>query len=307
MEFFLKSELRSEKSPEKSLELRLQADIVIVSVNTPTKTQGLGAGKAANLTYWESVAHPVLIGGRETPGGQKAIAALRDVYAHWVPVENIICTNLWSVELSKLAANAFLAQRISSINAMSTLCEPTGAYVTQVAHVVGKDTRIGPEFLNANVGFGGSCFQKDILNLVYICECLGLADVANYWKQVIKINDYLKTRFVNMMVSSMFNTVSGKKIAILGFAFKKDTGDTRETPTNDVCNGLIGDKAQFCVYDSQFKTLDYQKIYDGMEKPAFMFDVKYIMDAEKLRKIGFIVYAIGKPLDAWLKDMPAMG
>ncbi|CAN0929464.1 UDP-glucose 6-dehydrogenase 4 [Linum grandiflorum] len=405
-----------------------EADIVFVSVNTPTKTQGLGAGKAADLTYWESAARMiadvsrsdkivvekstvpvktaeaierilthnnkginfqilsnpeflaegtaikdlfnpdrVLIGGRETPGGQKAIAALRDVYANWVPLDQIICTNLWSAELSKLAANAFLAQRISSVNAMSALCEATGADVTQVAHAVGKDTRIGPKFLNASVGFGGSCFQKDILNLVYICECNGLAEVANYWKQLIKINDYQKTRFVNRIVSSMFNTVSGKKIAVLGFAFKKDTGDTRETPAIDVCNGLIGDKAKICIYDPQvqeeqiqrdlalkkfdwdhplhlqptsssetsvkqlvscvsdayeatkgahgiciltewdeFKTLDYQKIYDEMEKPAFVFDGRNVVDAEKLRKIGFIVYAIGKPLDAWLKDMPAL-
>ncbi|CAL1395081.1 unnamed protein product [Linum trigynum] len=247
---------------------------------------------------------------------------------------------------------------------MSALCEATGADVTQVSHAVGKDTRIGPNFLNASVGFGGSCFQKDILNLVYICECHGLAEVANYWKQVIKINDYQKTRFVNRIVSSMFNTVSGKKIAILGFAFKKDTGDTRETPAIDVCKGLIGDKAKIIIYDPQvqeeqitrdlalkkfdwdhpihlqpmsptsvkhvacvwdayeatkgahgiciltewdeFKSLDYKRIFDGMEKPAFVFDGRNVVDAEKLRKIGFIVYAIGKPLDAWLKDMPAV-
>lgn len=170
-----------------------------------------------------------MIGGRETPDGQKAIKALKEVYAHWVPEERIICTNLWSAELSKLVANAFLAQRISSVNAMSALCEATGADVCQVAHAVGKDTRIGAKFLKASVGFGGSCFLKDILNLVYICECNGLPEVANYWKQVIKVNDYQKTWFVNRIVSLMFNTVSGKKIAILGFAFKKDTGDTRAT------------------------------------------------------------------------------
>ncbi|KAA8529362.1 hypothetical protein F0562_033839 [Nyssa sinensis] len=388
-----------------------EADIIFVSVNTPTKTQGLGAGKAADLTYWESAArmiadvsksdkivvekstvpvktaeaiekilthnskginfqilsnpeflaegtaisdlfHPdrVLIGGRETPEGEKAIKALKDVYAHWVPEEQIICTNLWSAELSKLAANAFLAQRISSVNAMSALCEATGADVSQVSHAVGKDTRIGPKFLNASVGFGGSCFQKDILNLVYICECNGLPEVANYWKQVIKINDYQKTRFVNRVVSSMFNTVSGKKIAILGFAFKKDTGDTRETPAIDVCKGLLGDKAQLSIYDPQvsedqiqrdlsmkkfdwdhpihlqpmsptsikqvrvvwdayeatkdahaiciltewdeFKSLDYQKIYDNMQKPAFLFDGRNIADLEKLRQIGFIFRSI---------------
>ncbi|XP_043724544.1 UDP-glucose 6-dehydrogenase 1 [Telopea speciosissima] len=402
-----------------------EADIVFVSVNTPTKTRGLGAGKAADLTYWESAARMiadvsksdkivvekstvpvktaeaiekilthnskginfqilsnpeflaegtaiqdlfnpdrVLIGGRETPGGQKAIQALKSVYAHWVPEDRIIATNLWSAELSKLAANAFLAQRISSVNAMSALCEATGADVYEVAHAVGKDTRIGPKFLNASVGFGGSCFQKDILNLVYICECNGLPEVANYWKQVISMNDYQKNRFVNRVVSSMFNTVSGKKIAVLGFAFKKDTGDTRETPAIDVCKGLVGDKAQLSIYDPQvngdqiqrdlsmnkfdwdhplhlqpmsptsvkqvsvswdayeatkdahgiciltewdeFKTLDYQKIYDNMQKPAYVFDGRNIVNVEKLREIGFIVYSIGKPLDPWLKDMPAV-
>lgn len=402
-----------------------EADIVFVSVNTPTKTQGLGAGKAADLTYWESAARMiadvsksnkivvekstvpvktaeaiekilthnsreikyqilsnpeflaegtaiqdlfnpdrVLIGGRETPEGQKAIQALKDVYAHWVPEDRIITTNLWSAELSKLAANAFLAQRISSVNAMSALCEATGADVTQVSHAIGKDTRIGPRFLNSSVGFGGSCFQKDILNLVYICECNGLTEVANYWKQVIKVNDYQKNRFVNRIVSSMFNTVSGKKIAILGFAFKKDTGDTRETPAIDVCKGLLGDKAKLSIYDPQvtedqiqrdlsmkrfdwdhpihlqpmsppaskqvnvvwdayqaakdahgvciltewdeFKTLDYQKIFDNMRKPAYIFDGRNILDVAKLREIGFIVYSIGKPLDPWHKDTLAV-
>ncbi|KAH0684408.1 hypothetical protein KY290_003545 [Solanum tuberosum] len=288
-----------------------EADIVFVSVNTPTKTRGLGAGKAADLTYWESAARMiadvsksdkimvekstvpvktaeaierilthnnnrinfqilsnpeflaegtaiedlfkpdrVLIGGRETPGGQKAIQALKDVYAQWVPEDCIITTNLWSAELSKLAANAFLAQ-ISSVNAMSALCEANGANVLEVSYVVGKDSMIRPKFLNASVGFGDSCFQKDILNLVYICECNGLPEVAEYWKHVIKINDYQKIRFVNRVVASMFNTVSGKKVAILGFAFKKDTGDTRETPKIDGCKGLLGDKAKLSIYDPQ--------------------------------------------------------
>lgn len=402
-----------------------EADIVFVSVNTPTKTQGLGAGKAADLTYWESSARMiadvsksakivvekstvpvktaeaiekilthnskgidfqilsnpeflaegtaindlfmpdrVLIGGRETPGGQRAIKVLKDIYAQWVPEERIICTNLWSAELSKLAANAFLAQRISSINAMSALCEATGADVSQVSHAIGKDSRIGAKFLNASVGFGGSCFQKDILNLVYICECNGLSEVANYWKQIIEVNDYQKRRFVNRIVSSMFNTISGKRIAILGFSFKKDTGDTRETPAIDVCRGLLGDQAQLNIYDPQvpeqqihkdlsmpkynwnypvhsvsmcpddlkqvrvvssayeatkdahgiciltewdeFKSLNFQKIYDNMQKPAYVFDGRNVVDVEKLRRIGFVVYSIGKPLDPWLKDMPAV-
>ncbi|MBA0562685.1 hypothetical protein Golob_007710 [Gossypium lobatum] len=247
---------------------------------------------------------------------------------------------------------------------MSALCEATGADVTQVSYAVGKDTRIGPKFLNASVGFGGSCFQKDILNLVYICECNGLPEVAEYWKQVIKINDYQKNRFVNRVVSSMFNTVSNKKIAILGFAFKKDTGDTRETPAIDVCKGLLGDKARLSIFDPQvtvdqiqrdltmkkfdwdhplhlqpmspttvkqvtcvwdayeatkdahgiciltewdeFKNLDFKRIYDNMQKPAFVFDGRNIVNVDQLREIGFIVYSIGKPLDAWLKDMPAV-
>ncbi|XP_047957546.1 UDP-glucose 6-dehydrogenase 3-like [Salvia hispanica] len=402
-----------------------EADIVFVSVNTPTKTRGLGAGKAADLTYWESAARMiadvsksdkivvekstvpvktaeaierilthnskgikyqilsnpeflaegtaiqdlfnpdrVLIGGRETSDGRKAVETLKSVYAHWVPEDKILCTNLWSAELSKLAANAFLAQRISSVNAMSALCEATGADVAQVAHAIGTDSRIGPKFLKASVGFGGSCFQKDILNLVYICECNGLAEVAGYWRQVIKVNDYQKSRFVNRVVSSMFNTVTGKKVAILGFAFKKDTGDTRETAAIDVCKGLIGDKAHLRIYDPQvsedqiqrdlalnkfewdhpahlqpaageaakqvsvmgdayeaskgahavcvmteweeFKGLDYGRIYEGMQKPAFVFDGRNVVDVEKLREIGFIVYSIGKPLDPWLKDMPAV-
>ena len=289
---------------------------------------------------------------------------MKDIYANWVPKEKIICTNLWSAELSKLAANAFLAQRISSVNAMSALCEATGADISEVSHSIGTDSRIGPKFLNASVGFGGSCFQKDIMNLVYICECNGLHVVANYWKQVIKVNDYQKSRFVNRVVASMFNTVAAKKIAVLGFSFKKDTGDTREAPAIDVCKGLLGDKARLSIYDPQvtedqiikdlsmkkfdkeqpahlqppsptsikqvavvwdayeavkdahgvcimtewdeFKKLDYQKIYDNMQKPAFLFDGRNVMDVAKLRKIGFIVYSIGKPLDPWLKDMPAV-
>ncbi|KAK4706634.1 hypothetical protein R3W88_033804 [Solanum pinnatisectum] len=169
----------------------------------------------------------------------QTLSFLKNVYAQWVPEDCIITTNLWSAELSKLAVNAFLAQRISSVNAMSALCEATGANVSEVSYAVGKDSRIRPKFLNASVGFGGSCFQKDILNLVYICECNGLPEVAEYWKQEIKINDYQKIRFVNRVVASMFNSVSGKKVAILGFAFKKDTGDTRETPAIDVCKGLL--------------------------------------------------------------------
>lgn len=397
-----------------------EADIVFVSVNTPTKTRGVGAGKAADLTYWEGAARViasvsksskiivekstvpvktadaiekvlrrnckdpnvqfeilsnpeflaegtaiedltapdrVLIGGKDTESGRAAIATLASVYAHWVPRERILCTNLWSAELSKLTANAMLAQRISSVNSISALCEATGADVQQVAKSIGTDSRIGPKFLNASVGFGGSCFQKDILNLVYICESVGLQTVADYWHQVILMNDYQKQRFVERIISAMFNTISKKKIAIYGFAFKKDTGDTRETPAIDVCRGLMADGARVCVYDPQvepqqvyqdlgtekfewdhpsprsppiaktaiaiapdhmeaardahaicvltewdeFKAYDYQAIYDSMVKPAFIFDGRNVLDHAKLREIGFIVYAIGKPLDPFLQ------
>nr|KYP55461.1 UDP-glucose 6-dehydrogenase [Cajanus cajan] len=295
-----------------------EADIVFVSVNTPTKIRGLGAGKATDLAYWESAARMI------------------------ADVSKIITTNLWSAELSKLADNAFLAQRISSINAMSALCEATGAEVSQVSHALSKNTKIGPKFLNASVGFGGSCFQKDILNLVYICESNGLIEVANYWKEVIKVNDYQKGRFVKRVVTSMFNTVSGKKIAILGFAFKKDTSDTRKTPAIDVCKGLLGDDACLSIYDprvteeqiqkdlsmsssvvkqvsvvgdayeatkgahgiciltewDEFKSIDYERVvYENMQKPAFVFDGRNILNVDKLRGIGFIVYSVGRPLE----------
>ena len=286
------------------------ADIVFVAVNTPTKTYGVGAGRAADLRFIESVARTiaehangpkiivekstipvktaetikdilaanarghrfevlsnpeflaegtavadllapdrVLIGGERTPGGEKAIQALAEVYAHWVPRERIITTNLWSSELSKLVANAFLAQRISSINSISALCEATGADVDEVANAIGKDSRIGPKFLKASVGFGGSCFQKDILNLVYLCEQFGLPEVAAYWDSVVRMNDWQKHRFANRIVRALFNTVADKRIAVLGFAFKKDTNDTRESPAIAVCRDLLAEQAHVVVYD----------------------------------------------------------
>eukprot|EP00741_Cyanophora_paradoxa_P015093 tig00020848_g14564.t1 len=287
-----------------------EADIIFVSVNTPTKTYGVGAGRAADVTNWELAARKiasvaktpkivvekstvpvrtaqsmakvlmcndygtkfevlsnpeflaegtamanlfkpdrVLIGGNKTPSGQAAVNALAWVYAHWVPRERIITTNLWSSELSKLAANAFLAQRISSINAMSALCEKTGADVDEVAHAIGTDSRIGPKFLKASVGFGGSCFQKDILNLVYICESLGLHEVAEYWHQVIKMNDYQKHRFAKRIVQSMYSTVANKRLLMLGFAYKKDTGDTRESAAIMVAKELLEEHAIVHCYD----------------------------------------------------------
>jgi len=286
-------------------------DIIFVSVNTPTKTRGVGSGRAANLAAWESAGRAVaqhanrtkvviekstvpvrtaealqrvldgnrrdgiefvilsspeflaegtaikdldnpdrvLIGGPQTPEGLQAIGLLADIYATWVSRDRILQTNTWSSELSKLVANAFLAQRVSSINAVSQLCEKTGADVTEVARAIGMDSRIGAKFLQASVGFGGSCFQKDILNLVYLCEQFGLQEVADYWRKVVEINDAQKATFTKKIIDRMFNTVQGKKIAIFGFAFKKDTGDTRETPALMVCDLLMEDGARLFVYD----------------------------------------------------------
>ncbi len=193
----------------------------------------------------------VLIGGERTPEGEKAVATLASVYARWVPEERIITTNLWSSELSKLTANAFLAQRISSINAISALCEATGADVDEIGRAIGLDSRIGPKFLQSSVGFGGSCFQKDIYNLVYLCEHFALPEVAGYWEQVVLMNDYQKQRFSKRIIEALFNTVSGKRIAILGFAFKKDTNDTRESASIYVCRQLLQEQAHLAIYDPQ--------------------------------------------------------
>jgi len=290
------------------------ADIIFVSVNTPTKTYGSGAGKAADLKYlelcarriaqvangdkivvekstlpvrtaeslkrvlesnsnghrFEILSNPeflaegtamrdleepdrVLIGGDPTPTGQAAVKALAEIYAHWVPQDRILTSNLWSSELSKLVANAMLAQRISSINSISALCEATGANVDEVAFAVGKDSRIGPKFLKASVGFGGSCFQKDVLNLVYLCEHYGLREVAAYWEQVVRMNDWQKTRFVQRIIKTLFNTVAGKRVAIFGFAFKKDTNDTRESAAIYVCRDLLAEQAELAIYDPRVK------------------------------------------------------
>ncbi len=375
------------------------SEIIFISVNTPTKTYGEGAGKAADLKFVELCARRIaakakgdkiivekstipvrtaemikrimqesrtsfsvqvlsnpeflaegtaiqdlnnpdriLIGGEETPEGKAAIDTLARVYEAWVPSEKIIKTNLWSSELSKLTANAFLAQRISSINAISALCEVTQADVDEVAQAIGRDSRIGPKFLKASVGFGGSCFQKDVLNLVYLCEHFGLPEVAAYWETVVSMNNYQKRRFTKKIVKTLFNTVSGKKIAILGFAFKKDTNDTRETAAIRVCLDLIEEQANVAVHDpevkegkirndlkltevqekqltvhgdpyrasegshaiailtewDEFKDLDYERIFQAMEKPAFLFDGRNILDKEKMRKIGFQIQGIGR-------------
>jgi UDPglucose 6-dehydrogenase len=380
------------------------ADMVFISVNTPTKTYGKGKGMAADLKYIELCARQiarvaktdkiivekstlpvrtaqaiksilqntgngvkfqilsnpeflaegtaiqdlmapdrVLIGGEQTEEGHKAIQALVDVYAAWVPQDHILTTNLWSSELSKLTANAFLAQRVSSINALSELCEVTGADVDEVANAIGKDSRIGPKFLKASVGFGGSCFQKDILNLVYIAKSYGLDAVADYWEQVIIMNDHQKHRFASKIIQTLYNTISGKKIAFLGWAFKKDTNDTRESAAIYVADQLLEEQASVVVFDpkvnpqkmqndlnylntrseednarylttvtepyeackdahaiavltewDEFKTYDWQRIYDQMQKPAFVFDGRGILDRATLTTIGFQVYVIGK-------------
>jgi UDPglucose 6-dehydrogenase len=373
-----------------------EAEMIFVSVSTPTKTFGQGAGRAADLQYWERTArsilqharrdtivvekstlpvrtaeamerifrnggehsrfevlsnpeflaegsaiddleHPdrVLIGGAPTPSGQAAIQELVEIYARWVPRDRILTSNVWSSELSKLAANAFLAQRVSSINAISAICERTGADVLEVARAVGADRRIGAHFLRASVGFGGSCFQKDILNLVYLCETSGLSEVARYWQTVVEMNEYQKQRFVRRMVGAMFNTLADKRIAVFGAAFKANTGDTRESPAIQICRELLAECAHVCVTDPQalegarrdlgdavpglsferdpyaaargahavalltdwdeYDDLDYERIYAGMERPAFIFDGRNRLDAEKLYRIGFNVYSIGRP------------
>ena len=276
----------------------------------------------------------VLIGSRGTERGLKARDALVEIYANWVPRERIITSNIWSSELSKLAANFFLAQRISTINAISAVCEKTGADVSEVAKIVGMDSRIGEKFLNASIGFGGSCFKKDILNLVYLCRHEGLPEVADYLEGVIRINDYQKNRFVMVMLEAMFNTLVGKKICLFGFAFKANTSDTRESPAIHVVRRLLEEKAEIILTDpvaldnakadikglagtvhyvkdpyravkgcqavavmtewSLYKELDYRKIHDLMVKPAFVFDGRNILDHEALFEIGFNVYPIGK-------------
>jgi len=372
------------------------SDIIFVSVNTPTKTFGAGAGMAADLQYWEKTARQireyaqshkiivekstlpvktalameriltssdneisfevlsnpeflaegtairdleypdrVLIGSRETASGLKARDELVEIYANWVPRERIITSNIWSSELSKLVANAFLAQRISSINSITALCEKTDADIIEVARAVGMDSRLGSKFLNASVGFGGSCFKKDILNLVYLCRHYGLEEVADYWEGIVRINDYQKERFVLKMLSAMFNTLAGKKICLFGFAFKANTGDTRESPAIFIAKRLLEEKAELVITDPKalknammdlygiheniryvedpyeasagcdaiavmtewelYANLDFEKIYRSMGKPAFIFDGRNILDHTRLFEIGFNVFPIGKP------------
>lgn len=393
-----------------------EADMIFVSVSTPTKSYGEGQGMAADLQYWEKTARQigeqaqkdtiviekstfpvrtafamerilstinhglsfqilsnpeflaegtavrdleepdrVLIGSHDTPEAIAARDELIALYENWIPREKIITSNIWSAELSKLAANAFLAQRISSINAVSAFCEKTEADVAEVARSIGADSRIGPKFLNASIGFGGSCFKKDILSLVYLCRSYGLQEVADYWNAVLTMNEYQKNRFVQTMLQAMFNTLAGKRIALFGFAFKANTGDTRETPAIDVVRKLLSEHAEITITDPKalenaridleqrdgvrvtpnpsspgatsqtaptaasvtltedpyeaaagsdaiavitewdlYKSLDYEKIYNAMRKPAFIFDGRNILDHQRLFEMGFNVYAIGK-------------
>jgi UDPglucose 6-dehydrogenase len=386
-----------------------QAEMIFISVNTPTKTYGVGKGMASDLKYVELCARTiasvateckiivekstlpvrtaesikaileaesngvtfkvlsnpeflaegtaindllnpdrVLIGSDNDEEGILAMQKLVDIYAKWVPKERIITSGIWSSELSKLAANAFLAQRISSVNAFSALCERTGADIDEVSRAVGMDNRIGPKFLKASVGFGGSCFQKDLLNLVYLCHHFGLPEVALYWEQVIKINEYQRHRFAKQIIDSLFNTVSGKKIAILGWAFKKDTNDSRESASIYVTHELLQDQAEVHIYDlkvpgeqilkdlntlssslsdyqqstvnnnlvfihddpyqamsgahaiailtewDEFNTYDWKRVYRSMQKPAFLFDGRNILDKATMAGIGFKINSIGK-------------
>ena len=239
----------------------------------------------------------VLIGSRETPSGLTARQTIVDIYAHWVPKEKIIESNVWSAELSKLVANAFLAQRISSINSISALCEKTEANVEEVAYAIGTDSRIGPKFLKASVGFGGSCFHKDILNMVYICQTYGLTEVADYWESVVRINQWQQKRFVQNMLAGMFNTVAGKRIAILGFAFKADTGDTRESPAISVALGLLEEKAHVVVSDP--KALENAKNdLKGVSEKDLAFETDPYKAAEGAHAIAILTeWKLYKELD----------
>ena len=386
-----------------------RATIIFISVNTPTKTFGVGAGRAANLEFVEkcarqiaevSVGHKIVVEKSTLPvrtaaavkrildaagnggsfavlsnpeflaegtairdlldpdriliGGEdpEAVQRLANIYGRWIPAHKILRTNLWSSELSKLTANAFLAQRVSSMNAISALCEVTEADVDEVAQAIGTDSRIGPKFLNASVGFGGSCFQKDLLNLVYLCEHFGLPEVAAYWEQVVTMNDFQKRRFSKRIVETMFNTVSDKQIGIWGFAFKKDTNDTRESAAIYVCRDLLRERARLKVYDPQvsekqiradlaaqfhgpdgaitaagqalidqnlevvdscdaaadgshavavltewdeFRSVDLDCIVTSMQRPAFLFDGRNVIDRRAAIERGFEFHGIGKP------------
>jgi UDPglucose 6-dehydrogenase len=368
-----------------------EADAIFISVNTPTKTHGAGAGKASDLSYVEACAHYIAkhaaghtiviekstmpvraaetikrilesnaqsatfdilsnpeflaegtaIKDLEKPdrvliGGEDALAieALAKVYTQWVPEQAIIRTGLWSAELSKLAANAFLAQRVSSINAISALCEVTGARVDEVAKVLGTDSRIGPKFLRASVGFGGSCFKKDLLSLIYICEFYGLTEPASYWQSVLELNDWQKLRFANLAAAHARQY--GGAIAVLGLAFKKNTNDFRESPAIDICNHLLASGISLRLQDEQvnpttflaglenkyqvnlnfypdvetavhgasavliltewesYTTLDWNKLAKSMTPQALVIDGRSITQPSQIREAGLSSFVVGQ-------------
>ena len=373
-----------------------KADIIFVAVNTPTKQFGEGAGKAADLQYWEKTARDilkharrpevivvekstlpvrtaeamarilssgsshsrfavvsnpeflaegtaiqdlqepdrVLIGGEENEFGNRAAETVAALYEHWVARERLVLTNVWSSELSKLVANAMLAQRISSINSISALCERTEANVAEISRAIGMDKRIGPHFLQASVGFGGSCFRKDILHLSYLCEYYGLPEVADYWASVVRINEFQTDRFFRNILKQQFNTLAGKKITLFGFAFKPDTGDTRDSPAIPLCQKLLNERAQVRIHDPQakeeaerdiaqmqgdiafvddpyeaasgahsialvtqwklYRELDYARILENMPRPAFLFDGRNHLDHQRLFELGFNVFPLGR-------------
>jgi len=373
------------------------ADIIFVSVNTPTKMFGEGAGKAADLQYWEKtsrdilenclkpwvivvekstlpvrtaeamakilesgksstkfsvVSNPeflaegnaiqdltnpdrVLIGGEPNENGRKAVEKISELYSHWVSKDRLLLTNVWSSELSKLVANAMLAQRISSVNSISALCEKTEADISEVSKAVGMDSRIGSKFLEASIGFGGSCFRKDILHLSYLCEFYGLQEVADYWSSVVRINDWQTDRFFQKILLEQFNNLTDKAIVLLGFAFKENTGDTRDSPAIPLCEKLLAEHAHVRIHDpkaldnaridlkkmegnlrfyqdvyeavkdariltlvtqwQEYLDLDYERIYEQMLKPAFIFDGRNHLEHEKLFEIGFNVFPLGRP------------
>jgi len=303
-----------------------KAEMIFMAVNTPTKTEGEGAGMAADLRYVEACARDiaqysksdkiviekstlpvrtaekikeileenstdihfeilsnpeflaegtaikdlfksdrVLIGGDQTDSGQKAVQTLVDIYSNWIPKEKILTTNVWSSELAKLASNAMLAQRISSINSLSALCEKTGANIDELSKAIGMDHRIGPHFLKASVGFGGSCFQKDILNLVYLCKYYGLEEVAEYWHQVVNINNYQKRRFTEKIVNFFNGKLKNKKIVILGWAFKENTNDSRESASIYTAKWL-------CNLGAKIKIIDFYMTPDQIIKDFITYE-----------------------------------
>jgi len=328
-----------------------KAEMIFMAVNTPTKTEGEGAGMAADLRYVETCAKDiakyskgnkiviekstlpvrtaekikeillenskniqfeilsnpeflaegtavqdlfksdrVLIGGDETDSGQKAVQALVEIYSHWIPKEKILTTNVWSSELAKLASNAMLAQRISSINSLSALCEKTGADIDELSKAIGMDHRIGPKFLRTSVGFGGSCFKKDILNLVYLCKYYSLNEIADYWYNVVKINDYKKNHFAQKIINGLNGDIEGKKITILGWAFKPNTNDSRESPAIEVSKILFDAGAKIDIYDPMVKS---QKIIEDIENNwNILIDLKKIKILRNLSEIDHKTNAI---------------